>query len=364
MLFHLEQAPSLAPTSAVNQKSKLPISNAILSFHCSTSELHVQVAPTMPSKYRRDKANVDASLWNLALGKLAKPLPLARNAKATSSKPAPSKKKTNENDTPRAFSRLFQPYRAPRSGQDDGVRPTKKRKTISSTTTSSQTDKPSQANAHAPIPPTPSSLPQSASTKLKIHPNEPLSHFSARVDAALPFSTIAKPAPQPSAQDPAVQAVNKPRQTKNEKKMQRMQRAWREEEARRKEKVEAENEEREGGVDEGDVVQKERRKGKRGRHGGKEEDPWRELEAKKREKMEEEGKRKAEEESGGGGLVGLHDVVKAPPKFKRVKMMGDDGMRVKQGGLKRQVEVSEARKKVVEGYRAMMRQKREGVGIR
>ena len=171
--------------------------------------------------------------------------------------------------------------------------------------------------------------------------------------------------------------------------MQRMQRAWREEDQRRKERLEAEREEREGGVDEGGdgdndgVFQgdkggmtkkkgKKKKGGKKGKRKGEEEgeedgDPWKELELKKKR---EESMRGVGDD-GAGGLVGLHDVVTAPPEFhkKKARKGGEGGgggglkVKVKEGGLKRQVEVSEARRAVIEGYRAMMRQKREGVGI-
>lgn len=59
-------------------------------------------------------------------------------------------------------------------------------------------------------------------------------------------------------------------------------------------------------------------------------------------------------------MVGLHDVVLAPPKFDKVpKVKVGVGDVVKKGGLKKQVEMGEARRSVIEGYRQMMRAKRE-----
>ncbi|KAI4112067.1 MAG: hypothetical protein LQ339_000074 [Xanthoria mediterranea] len=84
-------------------------------------------------------------------------------------------------------------------------------------------------------------------------------------------------------------------------------------------------------------------------------DPWAVVAANR--KREQEAKEKGE---GKGGLVGLHDVVLAPPKFTKAptkKVHVADVVR--KGGLKRQVELSEARISVMEGYRRMMRERRE-----
>lgn len=139
------------------------------------------------------------------------------------------------------------------------------------------------------------------------------------------------------------------RQTKTERRMQRMQREWRVEEERRRGKQEEEEEESDAGG-----------RGKGGKKGGK-----------RKEEEEEEGDLWAgiaakPLQREGGGLVGLHDVVLAPPKLKKVTR---EGFRVGGGGkgaglgLKRQVELGDARRRVVEGYRALMKQRgreREG----
>lgn len=65
---------------------------------------------------------------------------------------------------------------------------------------------------------------------------------------------------------------------------------------------------------------------------------------------------------GPGGLVGLHDVVQAPPKLVKGKVKENTGLGKEGGGLKRKGELSEARMGVVEGYRALMRERREGMG--
>lgn len=134
-----------------------------------------------------------------------------------------------------------------------------------------------------------------------------------------------------------------------------MQREWRVEEERRRGKREEllEEEEEEGG-DVGGGSKGGRKGGKKGGRQNEEEeegDPWAGIAAKP---LRQEG----------GGLVGLHDVVLAPPKFRKVPREvyatggGGKGVGV---GLKRQAELGEARRRVVEGYRALMRERgREG----
>ena len=150
------------------------------------------------------------------------------------------------------------------------------------------------------------------------------------------------------------------RQTKAERKIQKMQKEWRAEEARRKAKREELKEEEElESQDEraGDAVNGRGKKGRRGkREGDEEEDIWAAVGAKRVDDKEKEAGK-------GRGLVGLHDVVLAPPKFAKApkdkfRMQGQ-GREIKGGvvGLKRQGELSEARRKVVEGYRALMREK-------
>ncbi|KAL9126107.1 MAG: hypothetical protein Q9217_004794 [Psora testacea] len=290
----------------------------------------------MPHKHRRDRSKPDSSYYNLPPNKVAHPFAIAIPGN-TVSEPKNRKKHhkepQSEDDTPRAFTRLLAAYRPPRSGQDDGTRPSKKRKLAPSAPARRATQE-----APAQIP--------------KIQPNEPLSYFAARVDAALPFSHLPK---SKAPDDQEMKDLAKGRKTKTEKKMQRMQREWREQEQRRKEEVEGigRREVGEGGVDESGVeemgvdegegggVRKKGRKEKRKRDGERdEEDPWAHIKTKRQDDVMNGG-------GGRGGLVGLHEVVQAPPRFKK-----------REGGLKRQTELSEARRRVVQGYRAMMRQKR------
>jgi len=163
-----------------------------------------------------------------------------------------------------------------------------------------------------------------------------MSAFSARVDAALPVRGL-------TAKGKKMQGGG--RQTKTERKMQRMQREWRVGEERRRAKR---AEMREEGED-GDAGGGRKGGGKGGRRIEEEEgDLWAGIAA------------KPLQGGGGGGLVGLHDVVLAPPKFE--KALGEmfkigGGGKCGGVGLKRQAELGEARRKAVEGYRALMRQR-------
>ncbi|KAL8946208.1 MAG: hypothetical protein Q9222_007365 [Ikaeria aurantiellina] len=185
----------------------------------------------------------------------------------------------------------------------------------------------------------------------KILPGERMHDFAARVDLALPVS-----------KGMVGKGGSGKQQSRMEKRMQRMQKEWREADQRRKEKVEEEREEREDEDDEEDSGLREgERKGKGGKKkkrkrgdgdAGEEDDPWAVVAANRNR----EGDRKA-------GLVGLHDVVQAPPKLRAPEKKKLDVMDVvRKGGLKRQGELSEARRSVVEGYRKMMRERREGKG--
>lgn len=305
----------------------------------------------MPHKHKRDKSKNDPSFYDLPPTKTAHPLPVKRHKTATGNSgtvPAKRKHAQTQDDTPRAFARLLSNYRPPRSGLDDGIRPSKKaRKEI----------KPEPKSETPTIAPAPVVVPT-------IQPHEPLSAFSARVDAALPFSGISK-------KSGGAEKVGSESQTKTERKMQKMQKEWREEDRRRKVKLEEAGLD---GVDENglDRFSKStksgkskggKRKTKRGGHGegvvnddDDDDDPWAHLAAKRRE----ENDVKTASGSGAGGLVGLHDVVSAPPRFS--KMPGEkENVKITKagGGLKRQQELSEERMTVIEAYRQMMRENRE-----
>ena len=297
----------------------------------------------MPHKHKRDKSKSDASFYDLPPTKIAHPLPV-KNITTTGgkagTKPAKRKHAQMQDDTPRAFARLLGDYRPPRSGLDDGIRPSKKARKESKSTSKPNTTTPA---------PTPAAMPT-------IQPREPLSSFAARVNAALPFSAV-------SRRSGGSREAGGERQTKTERKMQRMQKEWREEDRRRKEKLEEDRDE--DGWDEsvGTATKEKTKGGKKRRKGsgggddddvGDHDDPWAHLAAKR---LEANGATTAS--GSGAGLVGLHDVVLAPPRFSQApKGKGIRGLKAGVGGLKRQQDLSEARMSVVEGYRQMMREKR------
>lgn len=296
----------------------------------------------MPHKHKRDKSKGDASLYDLPPSKTAHPLPV-KNLPTTIGKSGTKSTKRKyaqmQDDTPRAFTRLLGNHRSRRSGLDDGIRPSKQaRKGI----------KPECRPGGAALAPVPAAVPT-------IQPREPLSSFAARVDAALPFSGLTRKSGE-------AKGIGRDRQTKTERKMQKMQKEWREQDRRRKMKLEEE------GVDGDDLDEslkfatarksksgkKKRKRSDRGEEIEEEDDdPWAHLTAKRREECD------ARIASGSGaGLVGLHDVVLAPPRFSRVPKGKEIFNIHESGGLKRQQELSEARMTVIEGYRQMMKEKR------
>ena len=299
----------------------------------------------MPHKHRRDKSKNDASFYDLSPTKTAHPLPVMKLTGTTGksgTEPAKRKHAQMQDDTPRAFTRLLGDYRPPRSGLDDGMRPSKKSRKLSKLESKPDT---------VTLAPVPVAVPT-------IQPREPLSSFAARVDATLPFSSLSKKngAPKEGASV---------RQTKTERKLQRMQNEWREEDRRRKEKLEEEADEAVAEERMDELVKtttkrmgktdKKKRKG--GDHGGgidDDDDPWAHIAAKR---LEENNAKTAP--GSGAGLVGLHDVVLAPPRFSRLSRgKADFKIKTGVGGLKRQQDLSEARMTVVESYRWMMREKR------
>lgn len=197
----------------------------------------------------------------------------------------------------------------------------------------------------------------------KILPGERLSDFAARVDQALPIVGLRSTDKQRAAKVPGL----KERTTKHNKRLERIQNEWRETERRRKEKLEEEMDELEDEREEQDLLwngvgskaSKKKKKQKRSRvggHGGDDdEDPWKVL-----EKSRAEAKQR-----------NLQDVVQAPPQLKKVKskfkeVSGGVGVDVGNvpgsvGSLRKREEMSEARKRFIEGYRKRMGRAAESV---
>ncbi|KXT14021.1 hypothetical protein AC579_10032 [Pseudocercospora musae] len=301
----------------------------------------------MPHKHKR-KRDGDDKHFDLPPSKVAKPLNAyekieKKHHKGAKPKSQPQKPRRSisgsyeGDDTPRAFARLVavQDGKRQRSGLDDGARKSKKK---SRQTTEQEIT---------------ASVPQlEFAEKLKILPGERLSEFAARVNQSLPVGGL-------SRKGKAVEG-EKQRQTKTEKRLHRMYAEWREQDAKRKEKEEEFKEEQEERDEELQTeyggqsirLEPEGKKAKRKRmltEAGDKEDPWAVLKTKRE------------------APKGLHDVVQAPPELKVVpkeKFKVRDGAKIevanvpgKSGSLKRREELGEARKEVIERYRAMMKGK-------
>ncbi|KAI9828799.1 MAG: hypothetical protein M1832_001904 [Thelocarpon impressellum] len=286
----------------------------------------------MPHKHRRDRSK-DASAFELPPTSVARPLPVSRATKPSSKKSKPKKTVSKdgfaEGDTPRAFARLmrFQAGTRRPSGLDDGVpsKKTKKRKRGDDTE------------------PTPTTIPDPPEGEVpRIRPGERMSEFSARVDAALPVSgLIGKPR---SGGDPAGVKV---KHTKHTKRLQRMQAQWREEEKKRKEAIEVEELD-----DEGDGVGF----------------PTTETKAKKdKKKRKQQDAPPPTKATTSRGIVGLHDVVQAPPSLTvpRAILKASNPLTVPDvpraaGSLRKREELGRARRDVLSAYRARMEGRRRG----
>ena len=298
----------------------------------------------MPHKHTRQKGG-DHSQFNLAPTTIAKPLPAftkTAKSKTKQNDQKPKRRETastkgyKEDDTPREFARLlqFQATKKRPSGLDDGIdRRAKKRKT----------DAPVKAPAPVPVAP--------AVDVPKIMPGERLADYAARVDQALPVGGLARKGKI------KVEGL-KERQTKTEKRLHKMYASWREEDAKRKDKLEEQQEKEEEEEDEKEAEMGEKalrfpegRKAKRRRMIGEQadddDDPWAVLKERR------------------DAPKGLHDVVQAPPSLKVVpkeKFKVRNGAKVNvaniptaAGSLKRREELSSARQDVIDRYRAMMK---------
>lgn len=350
----------------------------------------------MPHKRKRAKGKNDPDTYDLPPSTRARPLAVGKaqtaptNPRAATQSPRntdPQRSKTRSlrgerhgDDTPRAFARLLMRCK-PRSGLDDGepgdggVSSSKKRKRQSESSSASVTQpttvapQQQQQQQQQQSGPSSSIAPDSnAMDRLpQIQHYESLAQFSARVDAALPFKGLARKKGMKSGDV----VGGKERQTRLEKKMQRMQAQWREEDRRLRERREAEEDERlaDGGDGMGDdrvwmesslgaggaggKKGRKRKKGKGGKVEVAEGDIWAGVEGRNGGGVGGNG--------GRGGLVGLHDVVQAPPKLRKMRRgvsVQSEGEIIGAGGLKRKAEIDQARRETVERYSEMMKGKR------
>ena len=148
-----------------------------------------------------------------------------------------------------------------------------------------------------------------------------------------------------------------------EKKMHKMQQEWREAKRRREEAMrgfeEGDKDESEDDESVMDSLRIDERQGKRSKPSKKrrrrtdrsdDEDPWAELNVRKRASVQS-----ASVVGSGRGLVGLHDVVVAPPKLSAPRAVFSDMTKdipKAAGSLHRREELSKARAAVVDAIRS------------
>ncbi|KAI9758641.1 MAG: Altered inheritance of mitochondria protein 6 [Chaenotheca gracillima] len=325
----------------------------------------------MPHKHKRTVQ--DTSSYELPPTKFAKSLPVAKSAPTNNKqndsdakKRRDGKKKSRKgdgfaDDTPKAFARLlrFQATGRHPSGLDDGTTPPNKKRKRADAATGAGKSEERVADSDMKDVPT-------------ILPGERMSDFAARVDQALPVSGLM--GKKTKGTDPA---GLKPTRTKLERRMHKMQESWREEEKKRKEKREEMEEDRldqelengtsfrdaQGVLKTGKNKKKKKGKGKGKKQTGEEgevlddddDDPWAQIKAARNERP-----------------AGLHDVVQAPPEFKKLPkekfkimegaMVATDGVPRSAGSLRRREELGETRTSIVESYRNMMAERRKLIG--
>lgn len=308
----------------------------------------------------------------------AAPLPVGKGKTANTN--AKSKKRKiahiegyGQDDTPKAFQRLMAFSQGgvgankKRSALDDGLVLSKKQKAAAKRA-AQQAANPSAAddddNADAKSSMSKANATAEAKQIPKIQPGESMAEYSARVDAALPLTGIAKSSKK-------IAGVADHRVTKHEKRLKRLQAGWREEEARLREKEAEEDELAEEERDEQALIWEDktedtappglRANGKKAKAAKRKrvvgevdnhsEDEWEAL------------KRKREQRKG------LHDVVHAPPTFTKVPreiFKVKNGAKVvvnnvpnAAGSLRKREELGEERKTIIDTYRELMAAKKE-----
>lgn len=290
----------------------------------------------MPHKHKRKRGDDDdITNFNLPPNARASALPVDHKPRAvvveddedgsqtkrSNKRRKPSKPRNDPqqkallDDTPKQFARLmaFQQGKKLRKGLDDGVLPPakpkqkKRGKQTKTTLEQGSIDGPQDPNEER------TEEPPKSEQQLKIQPGERLCDFALRVDQSLPLSAV----PKHGTRAPALPGVTQEKTylTKHNKRLARMQAAWREDEERLRERraeqtEEADDKREEEGLLWMDVD--EARKAKKGKKASREGDIWRVLERKRRD----EGGQGAN-----GAVAGLNasTAVQAPPVLKRVK---------------------------------------------
>lgn len=264
--------------------------------------------------------------------------------------------KNAQDDTPRAFARLLNYQKTgkrPAHTLDDGVTAKGKKRKRDLEDTAKTASEPKDLSGAT------SAKAITMAPGIKILPGERLGEFSARVDQALPISGLRTKGQTGNIKIPGVKVEE--RKTKHNRRLERMQKQWREEEIRRKEKLEEEIEEKEDereeqqllweGIKVGRRKKSKRRKGE-GNAVEENEDPWAELEDRRRDSRQKN----------------LQDVVQAPPQLKGIKgKFKDYGVAAvdvgnvpgRVGSLRKREELGSARRKVIDEYRKMTGRKNE-----
>ena len=296
-------------------------------------------------------SHLQSALHPLSVGK----------ARTFNTAPKGKKRKINHvegygvDDTPKAFQRLIAFSKGGakrRSGLDDGTLKSKKQKKAEQKHTTGDVEQDKNVG----------DVEEQAVQKnaeLKIQPGESMAEFRARVDQALPLSGVSKSGKK-------VTGVSDHRVTKHERKLKRLQKGWREEEARIREKEMEERELAEEDQDEfnamwedktSDLAPTQKKKKKKtkkrlvaGEIDNNSDDEWEALERKREVRK------------------GLHDVVSAPPTFDKIpreifKVKNGAGAKVGNvpnaaGSLRKREELGEERKTIIETYRELMAAKR------
>ncbi|KAJ5558961.1 hypothetical protein N7535_009166 [Penicillium sp. DV-2018c] len=345
----------------------------------------------MPHKHKR-RGEADKELFNLPPTEIAKALPVRDQTKTKlgkggkkqggkkqdqnpSANKAPSHRRKNvsEDDTPKAFLRLMQYQqtgrRAP-SGLETGERTNKRKRNATEDNDAQESSKKSAragAGAAETQKPQPSTSTKDKREMPKIMPGERLAEFAARVDREMPLSQMTK-----SVKSGEGKGKEQHKLTKHEKHLRRLQKGWREEEARIREREQEEREEREdemevelqqwkeweieaGKKKKKNAAQKKKKNGK-GKNGDQSDsedddpDPWAKL-----KKKDEERKKNP------------FEVAKAPPQLVKpreiFKVRGGAKVDVANvpaavGSLRRREELAGERRSIVEEYRKLMAAKR------
>lgn len=311
----------------------------------------------MPHKHKRRAEDDGDDVYNLPPTQHATPLPVG---KARAPNPRPKKRKIvteyGADDTPKAFQRLMafkERGKGPNKGLDNGKQPKKSKPQNGGAkggdNAKQQVGDNDAIDSEAQVP------------TMKIMPGEKLSDFAQRVNQALPLAGVQRNGKK-------IAGVADHRVTRHEKKLKKLQKGWREEEARIRDKELEAQELAEEEQDEIDAMwedktadlpdgtttgpkkgKKKKGKGKRllaGEVDLKEEDPWEAL-----KKSREQRK-------------GLHDVVQAPPTFTKIPreiFKVKDGARVNvgnvpvsAGSLAKREQLGEERQTIIDTYRKMM----------